>query len=138
MKTNKTMFLVFILFIEITIGCGKKEETKIDRNPGDKYVAYYFHPTARCESCINMENYLKEIIENKYEKDGFQFKEVNVDLSENEHFKKDFELKFSSVIILNLNNNKWKNLDSIWSYTDNKEKFIKYADNEISNFIKSN
>lgn len=138
MKTNSIIFLTLALLIAIIAGCGKTEDASTKKNPGDKYIAYYFHPTARCESCINLENYVKEIVETKYAREGFRFKEINIDKTENEHFKKDFDLKFSSVIIRNLNNNKWKNLDSVWSYTENKEKFMKYADRVISDFIISN
>lgn len=124
-----TSFFAVIL-ISACLSCGKnKVENK------NIYTAYYFHPTARCESCLNLEAFLKELIETKYSKEGFEFKEMNIEQKENEHFKKDYDLKFSSVIILNKENNKWKNLDSVWSFTDNKEKFFNYTSKEIELFI---
>ena len=133
---NKTLILFSsILFFIILTGCGKKDEAKINNNSEIKYTAYYFHPTARCESCINLENYIKELIETKYVNSGFRFKEINIEQKENEHYRKDYNLLFSSVIIENSESKKWKNLDSVWSYTDNKDKFFKYAEREINNFI---
>jgi|WetSurMetagenome_2_1015567.scaffolds.fasta_scaffold459464_1 hypothetical protein len=138
MMTKPLIFFVLCLYSAIIPGCGKKEGANLNKNSDEKYIAYYFHPTARCESCINLENYIKELIETKYTDKGFSFKEVNIDLKENEHFRNDYDLKFSSVILVNTNSNKWKNLYLIWSYTDDKEKFLNYAESEINNFINPN
>jgi len=115
--------------------CGKKDEAKINNNSEVKYTAYYFHPTARCESCLNLEAYIKELIESKYSSKGFAYKSINIEEKENVHFRKDYNLQFSSVIIENSENKKWKNLDSIWSFTNNKIKFIEYTEKEINQFI---
>jgi hypothetical protein len=29
---------------------------------GNKLIAYYFHPNARCQTCLNIENLTKEVI----------------------------------------------------------------------------
>ena len=103
-----------------------------------KYIAYYFHPAARCQSCLNLESFMKELIDTKYTSDGFHFEEVNIDEKENEHYKNDFDLQFSSVILVKFVNNKqikWKNLDSVWSYTNNKENFFNYTEQEITDFL---
>jgi hypothetical protein len=133
--TNKILITIFIVSAVFT-GCTKQVETR--QNAGGKYVAYYFHPTARCESCLNLESFLKEMIQDKYAKQGFEFREVNIEDKENQHYRKDYALKFSSVIISKIESGKetnWKNLDSVWSYTENKEQFFKYSEREIDNFI---
>jgi hypothetical protein len=129
--------ILFLLPVLLLISC-KKEEKKIE---GDaSYTMYYFHPTARCESCINIENFTKEIIETKYNKEpAIKFVALNIEDSRNQHFRKDYDLKFSSIIITKQNSGreeKFKNLDSIWSYSDNKDGFFKYMDSEIKEFIK--
>ena len=81
---------------------------------------------------------MKELIETKYIEDGFHFEAVNIEEKGNEHFKKDFDLQFSSIILVKLENNKqikWKNLDSVWSYTNDKGKFFNYAEEEVRNFM---
>ena len=106
-------------------------------NNNTKHIAYYFHPTARCQSCLNLESYMKELIDTKFNEDGFHFEEVNIEEKENEHYKKDFDLQFSSVILVKFENDKqikWKNLDSVWSYTNDKEKFFNYVEQEITDF----
>ena len=134
---NQLYFLIFILILSVSFSCNKnKNEIKKDNT---KYIAYYFHPTARCEGCMNMEAYLKEIIDTKYAKEGITFIGLNIEDTENEHFRKDFDLKYSSVILVKVEgdkNTKNKNLDSVWSYTENKQKFFEYSEKEINNFIK--
>ena len=108
------------------------------RNNNTKYIAFYFHPTARCQSCLNLESYMKELIDTKYNEDGFHFEEVNIEEKENEHYKKNFDLQFSSVILVKFENDKqikWINLDSVWSYTNDKEKFFNYVEQEITDFL---
>jgi hypothetical protein len=67
------------------------------------------------------------------------FQSLNIEEDGNEHFIKDYNLEFSSVILVKIKNDekvKWKSLDSIWSFTSNKDKFFEYAEKEINNFIK--
>lgn len=67
------------------------------------------------------------------------YKAINIEDRENEHFRKDYGLKFSSVVLSKTKDGKeekFKLLDSIWTYSDNKEGFLKYTDSEIQAFIK--
>ena len=121
--------------IFVISGCVKKTDTKTSDKNEIKYIAYYFHPTARCEACLNLENYIKELIETKFSNKGFVYKSLNIEQKENEPYRKDFNLLFSSVIIENSMNKKWINLDSIWSFTNNKIKFFEYTEKEINQFI---
>jgi len=128
------LFFVLTFFL---ISC--KSEDK-NTESGLSYTMYYFHPTARCESCINIENYTKELIETKYSKNPeIKFIALNIEDTQNEHFRKDYNLKFSSVIISKQKDSKeekYKNLDSIWTYSSDKDGFLKYMDSEIKDFIK--
>lgn len=104
-------------------------------------VVYYFHPSARCETCLNIEAYSKNAVEtwstdNKRE---LTWKALNVDDPSNEHFRNDFNLQFSSLVIAEYKEGKiakWKNLEEIWNLADDKSKFISYVNNELNLFIK--
>jgi len=136
MKYYKT--LSFIMFSFLLLSCEHNRGSIPRTEDNANYIAYYFHPAARCESCLNLESYVKELIETKYSKNTFIFKSINIDEEENEHFKKDYDLKFSSVILVRFENGaqkRWKNLDSVWSFTENKEQFFRYTEKEILNFI---
>jgi hypothetical protein len=130
--------IIILLFLTLSLFSCKQKEMKTE--DGAAYTMYYFHPTARCESCINIENFTKELIETKYNKNpAITFIALNIEDTQNEHYRKDYNLKFSSVILSKQKNTveeKYKNLDSIWSYSDNKDGFFKYMDSEIKEFIK--
>ncbi len=135
---NIISILLLNLFLVSLVGCESKDEPQFNSKVNKKYIAYYFHPTARCTECLNLESFLKELIETKYTDKGFKFKALNIEEKDNEHFKKDFKLTFSSIVIAkyDMNNEpQWIKLDSIWSYTHNKEEFFRYTEKEINNFI---
>jgi DNA polymerase III alpha subunit (gram-positive type) len=123
-------------------------KTKIQNKNSDKkkniiVIAYYFHPTARCQTCINMENFTKEVIETQFtkehEKGLIQFQELNIEDSVNEHYINDYNLEYSTVILAKFINNKqikWKNLEHVWKFANDKDSFFKYAKIEIEKFLK--
>ncbi len=108
-----------------------------------KVIAYYFHPTARCPSCINIENFTQEVINTEFRNENKQgllrFTQLNIEDSVNEHYIDDYKLEFSSVILAKFVNNKqveWKNLEHVWKYSGDKESFFKYMKIEIKDFLK--
>ena len=137
---NRRYFIIiyFAFFISLLITSCSKE--KVLGTNDITYTVYYFHPTARCESCINIENFTKELITTKYTTPlAMKYVALNIEDPENEHFRKDFNLKFSSVVIVKSKKGeteKYKNLDSIWTYSENKFNFFNYADREIQSFLR--
>jgi hypothetical protein len=108
-----------------------------------KVIAYYFHGSFRCSTCTNMEKYSREAVETNF-KDAlasgkFEFKAVNVEEPDNEHFVNDYQLYTKSLILSLVKDGlevKSKNLDKIWKLAGNKQKFIDYVSGEISGFMK--
>ena len=134
---NKLIITISILFLTFLCTCKSTGDTP-RTNSSTKYTAYYFHRTTRCASCLNLEAYTKELIETKFSRNSFTFESLNIDDKDKEHFIKDYNLEFSSVILVKFKNEeqiKWKNLDSIWSFTNDKDKFFEYAEKEINSFI---
>ncbi len=131
---NKIIVIILCLFFA---SCQKE---KIIGTNDITYKVYYFHPSARCESCINIENFTRELVTTKYSSPlPMKFESLNIDDDGNAHFKKDFNLKFSSVVITKYSKGqveKYRNLDSIWSYSDNKFDYFRYADSEFKEFLK--
>jgi hypothetical protein len=138
-KNYKLLLNIFILLLLSSVFVSCNKENVFGTND-ITYTVYYFHPTARCESCINIENFTKELITTKYTTPlAMKYTALNIEDPENEHFRKDFNLKFSSVVIVKTKKGgieKYKNLDSIWTYSDNKFNFFNYADREIQSFLK--
>lgn len=108
-----------------------------------KVIAYYFHGSFRCYTCSMMEKYSKEAIEANFKdalnSGSFEFKEVNVEERENEHFVKKYNLYTKTLILSLIKDGKEvrsKNLDKIWQYARNKQRFIEYVTGEVDEFIK--
>lgn len=106
-----------------------------------RLVAYYFHPTSRCVTCRNIEAYSIEAIQRWEEKTGNKviWKELNIEDSVNEHYIKDYNLEFSSLVLAQYSGNKrvkWKNLTDTWKLVNEKSTFLKYVNFELNQFVK--
>ena len=108
----------------------------------DKVIAYYFHGSFRCVTCTAMEDYSRQAIETNFKDEldsrKLEFKAVNVEEKENEHFVNDYQLYTKSLILSFVKDGKEiksKNLDQIWQLARNKRKFIDYVVAEIKGFL---
>jgi len=109
--------------------------------PEHKVIAYYFHGTQRCVTCRTIETYTEESLKTNFpeelEKGTLEWRAVNIEEPEYEHFIGDYELSTRSVILVEIHNgnpNRWKNLDKVWELVRDKPAFIAYVEKEIKNF----
>ena len=107
-----------------------------------KTIAYYFYSTKRCGSCLKIENYSHESIENGFAdalQDGrLEWQMVNTDFEENEHFVDDFQLYTKSLVLVEMQNGKqirWKNCEKVWELLHDKDAFQSYVQNEVRTFL---
>jgi len=144
------MMVSFLFFIGVifALGAASKQGTPARADiatpaQGNRVIAYYFHGTFRCPTCYNMEKYSKEAIETNF-KDALssgklEFKAVNVEEKGNEHYANDYKLYTKSLILSLVKDGKEiksKNLEKIWEYAHNKQKFIEYVTEELNGFMK--
>ncbi len=109
-----------------------------------KVIAYYFHRTVRCHTCLAIEDLSKQTIENLFGEQlaegRIEWRPVNIEQKGNEHFEDDYKLTTQSLVLVKLVDGKqadWKNLTSVWDLIDNHEKFVKYVQEELSKYIRS-
>jgi len=109
-----------------------------------KVIAYYFHTNTRCSTCIKIEQYSKEAIENgfPYElKNGtLEMRIVNYEQPENRHFMNEYKLVSKSLVLVNLVNGKqtkWTNLKLVWQLTGRKDAFLNYVRKEVRGYLAS-
>ncbi|MFH1799651.1 MAG: nitrophenyl compound nitroreductase subunit ArsF family protein [Candidatus Omnitrophota bacterium] len=110
---------------------------------GGVVTAYYFHGTFRCPTCKKLEQYAQEAIESNFKEalasGKLAFRVVNVESKGNEHFAKDYQLYTKSVILSLTKDGKEirsKNLDKIWEYVRNKDRYENYVRDEVAAFLK--
>ena len=121
----------------------KQDTTKHKKEETQRILAYYFHPTARCVTCRNIEAYSIEAINEWEEKSGKKvvWKELNIEDSVNEHYVSEYNLEFSSLVLARYTEgrkDKWKNLEETWKLVNDKESFKKYVKFELNQFTKNN
>ena len=110
---------------------------------GSTVTAYYFHGTFRCPTCHKLEAYAKEAIENHFKQalasGKLSFKIVNIEHKGNEHYVEDYQLYTKSVVLSLAKDGKEirsKNLDKIWEYVGNKDRYENYVKDEVAAFLK--
>jgi len=105
---------------------------------GWKLVAYYFHGSFRCQTCLSIEKQSKETVEGDFAKEiksgKVVFQSLNYEEPENAHFGEDYQLTTRSLV-LSLRKNgkeiKWKNLPEIWTRVHNPPSFREYVSGEV-------
>jgi len=105
-------------------------------------VATYFRANARCPSCVKIEAYTTEAVEQGFADALTQgrlvWRVVNVDEPGNKHYVRDYELYTKSVVLAEFRDGKqvrWKNLKKVWELLHSKDAFVKYVDGEVRAFL---
>ena len=137
----KKIIIAFLAAVAV-VSAGSSASAASNKSEG-KVVAYYLHGTFRCYSCTMLEKYSKEAIEAGF-KDALasgklEFKAVNVEDRGNEHFVNDYQIYTKSLVLALFKDGKqikWKNLDKIWEYVRNQQKFSEYVVAEVAGFLK--
>lgn len=133
---KKILLVFFILgFVAVSFAADKPSNSKV--------VAYYFHGNYRCPTCHKLEQYSREAIESNFKNElalgKLAFVAVNIDEKGNEHYGNDYQLYTKSLILSLVKDGKeikWKNMDKIWEYVGNKERFIDYVKSGVTDFLK--
>jgi len=107
-----------------------------------RVIAYYFHGTQRCATCRKLEAYSHEAITLGFApqlRDGsLEWRVVNTDEPENQHFVNDYKLYTRSLVIVRMQQGRqadWKNLEKIWDLVDDKSEFLEYVQREIGAYM---
>jgi hypothetical protein len=105
-------------------------------------IAYYFHGTVRCETCLMIEQLAKAVIEQQFSAElaagRLIFVPVNYDLPENAHFLNDYKLPCPSLVLVRQKDGKdaqWKLLGDTWQLVHAPPKLNRYVESEVRNFL---
>jgi hypothetical protein len=147
MKRNLKLTLLLIL-----AGCIVLSVLSVFANPQaaapqsgqHKVIAYYFHTNARCSTCIKIEQYSHEAIEqgfsNELKNGTLEMRVVNYEQPEYRHFMQDYKLVSKSLVLVNMVNGKqtkWTNLKLVWQLTGHKDAFLNYVRKEVRGYLSS-
>ena len=106
-------------------------------------IAYYFHRTIRCPTCLSIESQARDAIRAGFPQEiaAGRLKWLAVDVEEpgNEHFEKDFALEASSLVIVEQREGKnirWKNLERVWELYEDSDAFRDYVQKEVAAYLR--
>jgi hypothetical protein len=119
------------------------DDARADSLQTNHISIYYFHGNMRCSNCNKFEQYSKEVVETYFKDEvasgKIEFKVINTEEKGNEHYVNDYKLYTKSLVISLVKDGKevkFKNLEKIWEYVGNKERFFKYVKDEVTSFLK--
>lgn len=105
-------------------------------------IAYYFHRTVRCETCLRIEKQAHEVITNRFgaevAMERLVFKAVNYELPENAHFLGDYDLRGPSLVLVRQKGGKdqqRKLLEQVWEYAHVPPRLDLYVEEETRKFL---
>ncbi|HOV34137.1 MAG TPA: nitrophenyl compound nitroreductase subunit ArsF family protein [Candidatus Hydrogenedens sp.] len=115
----------------------------IEKGKNNKVIVYYFHGVARCATCIAIEQYTKEAVQtelgDKINTGEVEFKSINVEEPENEHFIQDFQMSFRCVVVERVVDGErkdWKRLEEVWNLVHkDKSEFYHYIQENVRQYL---
>jgi hypothetical protein len=105
-------------------------------------IAYYFHGTVRCETCLKIEERARELIGDRFGAEigakWLAFKSVNYDEPTNAHFLTDYKLPCPSLVLVRQRGGKdeeRKLLGQTWEMVQIPPKLDLYIEEEVRMFL---
>ena len=109
--------------------------------PSTIYVTY-FHATARCASCLKIEDLTNATMTMRFAgpiaEKRIVWRSLNLDEPANNHFVKDYGLYTKSVVVSEVKEGRevrWKNLDQVWHLLGDPAGFQGYVEREVQAFL---
>ncbi len=137
-------FLLIIFTFNQAAAVEKAESENIEiRKSARHLVVTYFHTAFRCPTCHKIEKLstktVKTYFENELKTGKLVWRVINVDESKNEHYIQDYHLYSKHLIVSEVKDGKevrWKDLNGIWTFFRDDQKFKNYVKTEIADWLK--
>jgi len=107
-----------------------------------RIVAYYFHGTQRCYTCLTMESYASDALNGSFSQElstgRVQFQSVNIEEPANQHFWDDYQLSSQALVLVAYRDGQqvtWNNLAEIWSKVRDKEQYYQYVKDGMTQLL---
>ncbi len=133
--------LRFTLIILFSLLYSTMDILSVEKNV--KIEVLYFHATMRCQGCLTIEENINNSVNSLFSKElrsgTMTLNSIDFLQPANEHYQNDYKFETQTLIIskkVNGKEVKWKNLDKIWDYANDYDKFKQYIKEEIKKFLK--
>lgn len=105
-------------------------------------VVTYFTTNVRCDSCRMIETLTRSAVEEDFAyelaKGTVRFQTINLDEPQNEHFARDYEMSFKTVVVSEEQTGtvlRWEKRDDVWRLLNEPEAFKAYIASPIQEFL---
>ena len=102
---------------------------------GHKLIAYYFHRTQRCPTCLKIERFSEEALRDAYPEalsaGQLEWRVVNVEDPGNEHFVTDYQIVSGALVLVEMQGGvrqDWRNLERVWELVGDELAFKTYVE----------
>ncbi|MGB9611234.1 MAG: nitrophenyl compound nitroreductase subunit ArsF family protein [Bryobacteraceae bacterium] len=116
----------------------------VPARPGEnKILVYYFYTSVRCPTCRQIEAQSEAVLKSAFGdalgKGLIEWLPTNVQLPQNRHFVRDYELFTKSLVIVRLKDGQqveWKKLEKVWELVSDTKAFSRYVQDEIRAWLR--
>ena len=109
---------------------------------GTGVVATVFHGSARCPSCVTLEEQTRETLKALFPKElasgKLVFRSVNAEAPEHQHYIEDYRLTSISLVVARFEKGTqkdWKTLQDVWRHLRDPEAFRRYVGQETGRML---
>ena len=109
---------------------------------GTGVVATVFHGSARCPSCVTLEEQTRETLKALFSKElasgKLVFRSVNAEAPEHQHYIEDYRLTSISLVVARFEKGTrkdWKTLQDVWQHLRDPESFRRYVGQETGRML---
>ncbi len=145
---KKLIILFFLISLSLFLTACSQGNINDNKNQNstkpetiNKVGVFYFHSNYRCTSCIFLQKYVEETINEFFQAElrdnKIEFKEVNIDLVENRALTQEFQARGSGLYIkVYFKENSLIEEDiQVWRYLNNEQQFKSYLKNKLNNLL---
>ena len=123
---------------------GSVPETLVAQDPSpNRIIVYYFHRSIRCVGCVNVEEAAFEAVSNDFErgvgKGVLEWRSVNIDEPENEHFIDAYNLYYQELVFVELRDGvevRWDDIAEVWRHWNSKMRARTVVRDELNRWLK--
>lgn len=127
--------VVYLVVQEVRAPSAEAISSDASTASGHKLVAYYFHRTQRCATCLKIERYAKEVLEEAFPESlrarELEWRLVNVEEPGNAHFVTDYQIVSGALVLVEMQGGSrqdWRNLERVWELVGDELAFKAYVE----------
>ena len=108
----------------------------------DGVAVINFHGKLRCPTCLGIGSLSQAVVDEQFgdlvREGRVSWQSIDFDAPENEHFKEDYDLVSSNVVVVRREGGRdadWRRLDDVWTYYGDEPRFREYVGDAVHDLL---